>query len=275
VTGDTDLVLKAVGTFGERATYCAGNAVILAIREFKKMLLDKISQKFKIPCEQLGLDKNGIIEKNKALNPILTFEEISRMLASEGEEIKVEKNYIAPKTSPISLEGIPQSGMALDRYAPSETQISKEEYRNYPAYTYITSVAIVEVDELTGEMKVKKAISAVDVGKAINRQKIEGQIEGSIVMGMGYALSETYDLIHGLQATDNLRKCGIPNIDQTPMIVTLIIEDEDPDGPYGAKGISEVATVPITPAIINAINDAVGARIYDLPATTNKILKEL
>lgn len=199
---------------------------------------------------------------------------MGRIFASKGEKIRAEYNYIAPKTFPVSYEGVPESGAPFARSAP-KTAISEEEYRNYPAYAYITSVAIVEVDESTGEVKVRKVISAVDVGKAINPQKIEGQIEGSVVMGMGYALSEEYKLIHGIPLTDNLKKCGIPNINQTPEITTLIIEDEDPGGPYGAKGISEVATVPVTPAIINAIYDAVGVRIYDLPATKNKILKQL
>jgi aldehyde oxidoreductase len=132
----------------------------------------------------------------------------------------------------------------------------------------------VEVDESTGEVNVKKVIAAVDVGKAINPQKIEGQFEGSILMGMGYALSEQFEVSNGIPRTD-LKKCGIPTIDQTPEIITLIIEDGDPGGPYGAKGISEVATVPVTPAIINAIYDAVGVRICDLPATKDKILKAL
>lgn len=275
ITGDTDLVLKAGSVTGERATYCAGNAIIMAVREFKKELLDKISKQFGIPHENLVIHKNGVIAQNEGLDPVITFNDLGPLLASRGEKIRAEYNYMAPKTFPFSFEGIPESGTALDRFAPSRNGINKEEYRNYPAYAYITSVAIVEVDELTGEVAVKKVISAVDVGKAINPQKIEGQIEGSVVMGMGYALSERYELLDGVPVTDTLRKCGIPKIDQTLEIITLIVEDEDPGGPYGAKGISEVATVPVTPAIINAINDAVGVRIYDLPATKDKILREL
>lgn len=274
-TGDTDLVLKAVGVTGERATYCAGNAIIMAARKLKKVIIDKMSKELDMPSRELDINKDGVIDKNKGLHPIFTFEDIGRMLASKREKMRVEYNYKAPKTFPISFEGIPEAGTALARYTPSKKQISKEEYRNYPAYTYITSVAIVEVDELTGDVTVRKVISAVDVGKAINPQKIEGQIEGSIVMGLGYALSERYELTRGIPITNSLRKCGIPTIDQTPEIITLIIEDEDPDGPYGAKGISEVATVPVTPAIINAICNAVGVRIYDLPASKSKILKEL
>ena len=276
VTGDTDLVLKSVGIAGERATYCAGNAVILAVRKFKKSLLSEVSKEFTTPFEALDFCGEGVIDKKNGIKRILTFEEIGRELASKGKKVRVEYNYQAPRTFPISYDGIPESGTAMARYAPADTlPIHKEEYRNYPAYVYITSLAMVEVDESTGKVRVKKVITAVDVGKAINPQKIEGQIEGSILMGMGYALSERYELCKGVPVTDQLRKCGLLTIDQTPEIITSMIEDEDPGGPYGAKGISEVATVPVTPAIINAIYDAVGVRIYSLPATQDKILKEL
>ena len=273
ITGDTDLVLRARGVVGARATYCSGNAAIVAAREFKNKLLERMSQEFHVPCADLDVDKNGIIRKNDGSGPISTFEEIGRMLASKGEKIRAEYTFIAPKPFPISFQGLPAS--RPDRFDPPKIPINKEEYRNYPAYTYITSVAIVEVDESTGEVAVKQVISAVDVGKVINLQIIEGQIEGSVLMAMGYALSESYELKNGIPVTKHLKKCAIPTIDQTPEIVTLIIEDEDPGGPYGAKGISEVAAAPVTPAVINAIYDAVGVRIYDLPATKKKILKEL
>jgi CO/xanthine dehydrogenase Mo-binding subunit len=274
VTGDTDLTLQATGVAGERATYCSGNAVMMAVREFKKVVKNRLSEELDIPFEALEINRDGVVNKNKGSEAILTFEEMGRIFASKGEKIRAEYNYVAPKTYPVSYEGIPESGAPFARSAP-KTAVSEEEYRNFPSYSYITSVAIVEVDKSTGETKVKQVISAVDVGKAINPQKIDGQIEGSVVMAMGYALSEEYKLMNGIPFTDNLKKCGIPDITQTPEIITLIVEDEDPGGPYGAKGISEVATVPVTPAIINAIYHAVGVRIYDLPATKDKILKHL
>ena len=276
VTGDTDLVLKALGVAGERATYCGGNAVVLAARKFKKRVLEDVSEELNIPFEGLDFCGEEVINRNNGGNRILTFEDIGRRFTSKGKKLRVEYDYRAPRTFPISYDGIPGSDTVMTRYAPAKrSAIHQEDYRNYPAYVYITSVAVVEVDESTGEVKVKKVISAVDVGRAINPQKIEGQIEGSVLMGMGYALSERYELLDGIPVTDQLRKCGLLTIDQTPEIITSIIEEEDPGGPYGAKGISEVATVPVTPAIINAIYDAVGVRIYDLPATRDKILKEL
>jgi CO/xanthine dehydrogenase Mo-binding subunit len=275
ITGDTELVLKATGVAGERATYCAGNAVVSAVTEFKKALLEAVSKEFAIPLEMLRFDGEGVVHTDAGSNRILSLKDIGRRLASRGKSVRVEYNYHAPRTFPISYDGIPESGTAIARYAPSDiTRDDKEQYRNYPAYTYITNVAIVEVDESSGEVEVKKVIAAVDVGKAINPQKIEGQIEGSVLMGVGYALSEQFEVRRGIPTKD-LSKCGLPTIDQTPEVITLIIEDADPGGPYGAKGISEVATVPVTPAIINAVYDAVGVRILDLPATRDKILKGL
>ena len=134
-------------------------------------------------------------------------------------------------------------------------------------------MAIVEVEEKTGKVKVLKVIAAHDVGRAINPLKIEGQIEGSCSMGQGYALSEEYVVEEGKHKTNTYNKLGVPKIDETPEYKVIIIEDPEPNGPYGAKGISEVATVTITPAILNAIYDAIGKRIYSLPATPEKIMK--
>ncbi len=131
------------------------------------------------------------------------------------------------------------------------------------------------VDEATGKVKVLKIIAAHDCGRAINPLKIEGQIEGSCAQGMGYALSEAYVLEKGIPVTRTYKQLGVPKITDTPEIHCILIEDPEPGGPFGAKGISEVATVPITPAILNAIYDAVGVRITRLPATPDKILANL
>ncbi|MDO8692322.1 MAG: molybdopterin-dependent oxidoreductase, partial [Dehalococcoidia bacterium] len=139
---------------------------------------------------------------------------------------------------------------------------------------YTAQVAVVEVDESTGQVKVLKIIAAHDVGRSLNPSKIEGQLEGSCLMGLGYALSEQYRVEKGQHLTKNLGLCRIPSFKDVPdSIESVIIEDPDPNGPLGAKGISEVATVPITPAIINAIYTAVGVRIRDLPATKDKVLE--
>jgi CO/xanthine dehydrogenase Mo-binding subunit len=100
-------------------------------------------------------------------------------------------------------------------------------------------------------------------------------LEGSLVMGIGYALTEEFRMKEGFNLTKTLRQCGIPDISKTPVMELIIVEDPEPGGPYGAKGMSEVALVPTAPAITNAIFDAVGVRINSLPAKPEKILEGL
>jgi CO/xanthine dehydrogenase Mo-binding subunit len=149
--------------------------------------------------------------------------------------------------------------------------VSPEEYRNYPAYAYTTQVAALEIDPSTGDVRMLRVLAAHDVGRAINPQKIEGQIEGSCHMAQGYALSEDYPMEQGIPKARTYRDLHVPTIMDAPPVRTLLVEKPDSTGPLGAKGISEVATVPLTPAILNAIYDAVGVRIRRLPATPARI----
>jgi CO/xanthine dehydrogenase Mo-binding subunit len=129
----------------------------------------------------------------------------------------------------------------------------------------------VEVDTNTGQVKVLTVISANDVGKIINRQAIEGQIHGGVMMGLGYALSEEFVVEQGINRTDSLHKCRLPTADQTPEIIPVIVEVPHPLGPQGAKGFAEAPSLATAPAIVNAIYDAVGVRITSLPADKKKI----
>ncbi len=148
-------------------------------------------------------------------------------------------------------------------------------YRNYPSYAYLTQCVIIELDTGNGQVKVLHIISAHDVGRAINPQIIAGQVEGSCSMGIGYALTEGYVMEEGVAKAKNFGELGLPRIDETPQYDIILIEDPEPAGPYGAKGISEVATVPITPAVLNAIYNAAGIRIRQVPARPKLILRLL
>lgn len=147
-----------------------------------------------------------------------------------------------------------------------------EDYKNYPSYAYLTHSAIIELDRETGEIKVLKVISANDVGKAINPHIIEGQVEGSCSMGIGYAHTESYPTVNGIPVVKYFNQLGLPTIDETPEYEIILVEDPEPEGPFGAKGIAEVSTVPITPAVINAIYSAIGVRIRKIPASKECIL---
>jgi CO/xanthine dehydrogenase Mo-binding subunit len=129
-------------------------------------------------------------------------------------------------------------------------------------------MVIVEVDTELGTVKPLKFIAAHDVGRAINPVLVEGQIHGGIAQGMGMALMEEY--IPG--RTENLHDYLIPTVGDIPPIETIIIEEPDAHGPYGAKGLGEHVLVPTAPAILNAIYNATGARITKVPATPSRML---
>lgn len=148
-------------------------------------------------------------------------------------------------------------------------------YRNFPAYAYATQAAIVEVDKATGKVRVLKIIAAHDVGRAINPRIIEGQMQGSCSMGQGYALTEGHPAKDGYPVKKLYKDLGLPKAEDTPDYELILIEDPEPIGPYGAKGISEVATVPVTPAILNAIYNAIGVRINQVPASPSVVLEAI
>jgi len=260
ITGDTTLTPRHGGAVAERQTLISGNAVMEAAKRFKTELLHAAATLLSAPAEELELLPDGLVHFRSEHH--LSLEELERQLRERGEEVKAEFIYVAPKTLALAdTEG--------------RNSIPPEEYRNYPAYAYTTQVAAVEVDPNTGEVRVLRVLAAHDVGRAINPQKIEGQIEGSCHMAQGYALSEAYPMQRGTPTVRTYRDLHVPTIMDAPTIRTLIVEKPDSTGPFGAKGISEVATVPLTPAILNAIFDAVGVRIRSLPATPDKLLSAM
>lgn len=142
-------------------------------------------------------------------------------------------------------------------------------------YGYATQIALVEVDLETGQTEVLKVCAAHDVGRAVNPDMIRGQIGGGVHMGVGYALMEHYIQEEGEVRTDQLSEYLIPTALDMPQLVPIIVEVPDPTGPYGAKGVGEMTTLPTAPAILNAIHDATGVRVERLPATPERVLMEL
>lgn len=260
ITGDTLLTPKHNCAIGERQTLICGKAALLAALEFRTNLLSRAAGRFGCLPENLELREDRIVDKTSG-EFILTLGSLAEELAP-GEIIIGQCEYLAPPT--YALYDIE-----------ARKRVPPEEYRNYPSYAYTTHVAIVEVDTVSGKVKVLKIIAAHDVGVAINPQKIEGQIEGSTLMGLGYALKEEFVVEKGIFRTRTYQDCGIPTILDVPAIEVIIIEDPEPIGPYGAKGISEIATVPATPAILNALYDALGKRFYTIPVKPEKVLRLL
>jgi CO/xanthine dehydrogenase Mo-binding subunit len=153
--------------------------------------------------------------------------------------------------------------------------VPREEDRNYPTYAYATQAAIVEVEDATGNVRLLHMIAAHDVGVAINPQQIRGQLIGSIVMSQGYTLTENYPMNDGRPPNRfvTFGRLGLPKSTDAPSVRVEIVEDPFAEGPYGAKGISEIATVPTPPAILNAIYNATGVRLRSMPVDATLLKK--
>ena len=147
--------------------------------------------------------------------------------------------------------------------------------RPWQAYVFGCQVAEVEVDTVTGEVQVLGIWAAHDVGRAVNPRGVEAQIEGGVVQALGQGLMEDYRVESGRTTTPNLAKYILPTSLDVPRVNSVILEDPDPIGPLGVKGIGEPAMIPTIPAIMNAIYDAVGVRITSLPATPEKVLEAI
>ncbi|MDP2643807.1 MAG: molybdopterin-dependent oxidoreductase [Desulfobacterales bacterium] len=261
ITGDTRTTPPHGPAVGQRQVFINGNAVYLAACKLRDMLLERAVAYLPGGVSQVKLSADGVVE-NTTGRLLMDLKELARMAHEKKETLEVAEFYVAPRTFPLA----DQAG---------RKEVPLEEYRNYPAYAYATQVVVIELNLDTGEVEIKKVIAAHDVGRAINPQIIEGQLEGSCLMGQGYALTEQYVLKEGIPVTTTLKKLGLPTIKDAPEIELHLVEDPDPHGPFGAKGVSEIATVPITPAILNAIYDAAAVRVRRLPASPKTILSLL
>lgn len=238
-------------TTASRQTFLTGNAVVKACRALKDEIVHRAADVMDVDPVQIELRQDRVVD-------IISKQELP--LERLGKRFVVQENYTPPPSAPL-LEA------EASRYG-------KPDFVSRPThwcYAYNTQVAVVEVDEASGEVKVLMIVSANDVGKAINRQAIEGQIYGGVMMGLGYALSEQFILEQGVNLTNSLHKCRLPSAEQTPEIIPVIVEVPHPHGPHGAKGFAEAPSLATAPAILNAIYDATGIRITSLPADKHKI----
>jgi CO/xanthine dehydrogenase Mo-binding subunit len=238
--------------------------VVIAGKQFKKLLFGLVSGWTGHAPEQLALVQDEfrtqwtqyVVEEK-----VMTLAEVYARAKAEGIDVTSEAEYIAPQTWPLS-----------DQEA--RRTVPKEKYRNYPTYAYATQVAIVGVDEATGVVDVLRVIAAHDCGVPINPQQIRGQLIGSVSMGQGYALTENYPTVNGTPPWRRIdyRRLGVPTSLNATTVRTIVVEDPFSEGPYGAKGISEIATVPSTPAILNAVYNATGFRPYSTPVDPKAVL---
>ncbi|MBI5294127.1 MAG: molybdopterin-dependent oxidoreductase [Chloroflexi bacterium] len=245
---DTDLTPNGGPTTASRQTYVTGNASRYAARTLRDQITATMAEKYDVRPEQIRYE-NGIVHVN---GHSMSYAEIYKEMTALGQQPKVRYEYEAPKTMPLGEGG--------DMHF---------------AFSFGVQAAEVEVNKLTGEVRVLKVISANDVGMAVNPLGLQGQVEGGVMMGLGNCLTEEFIVENGQVVTDHLARYRVPGIMLTPEITSIIVEHPTAEGPYGAKGVGEISSIPTTPAITNAIYNAVGVRIYKTPVDQEMIAREL
>lgn len=258
VTGDTDLTPVDLGSYSSRVTLMTGNAAIQAAERAKEMLVATAAAKLEIPPECVGFADGRVFDVGDPEKG-MTFPEAAVLAESRFGTLGTVGSYSPP----------PSAG----RYRGAGVGPS-------PAYSYSAAVVEVEVDPETGIVTIPKIWIAHDVGKCINAALVMGQVEGSVYMGLGEAVME--EMAYRTDANANvvhkspsMLEYKSPTTKEMPEVETYLVEDPDANGPFGAKEVGQGPLLPIPPAVVNAVFDAVGVRVDEVPVTPEKVLAAL
>jgi 4-hydroxybenzoyl-CoA reductase subunit alpha len=255
IAADTEVTPIDLGSYSSRVTFMAGNACLVAARELRAQILAGVARKYKCDPATLEMRDDAVFSIDDS-RLRLTFEE-AVAAALEFTGALVSKGTYAP---PEEARGGKHKGAGV---GPS------------PSYSYCAQTVEVSVDAETGQFTVERIIAAHDCGKALNPLTVEGQVEGSVYMGLGQAVQEEMQWSSGRLMNPSLLEYRIPTTLETPPIDCIIVESNDPEGPFGAKEAGEGSLAATIPALANAICDAVGVRINSTPITPEKLLAAL
>src|SRR5947209_3267433 len=299
IAGDTDLTPIDIGSYSSRVTFMAGNATLRAAEEVKKQIALAAARKMGCAPEQLIFRDDTVYPKDAGVGAGLCPAERGEAPFPHGQasvsgrvegqilrgSLQQKRNEEGPKDSMTFEEAVVA---AIDfhgalsgtgSYAPPpEARGGKHKGAGVgpsPAYSYSAQVAEVSVDEDTGEVTVQKVWAAHDCGRALNPVSVEGQIIGSVWMGMGQALTEEMVWKDGMLMNPGMLEYRSPSSVESPEVEPIIVESIDPEGPFGAKECSEGSLAATIPAIANAIYDAVGIRLHEAPFTPERVLAAL
>ena len=251
IMGDTDAVPAAGTTSASRSTYMMGNAILQATGQIRASLLDLAANVLEAEADELEIADNKVMVKGHP----------DRFL-----EIPKLASFAWWNNKKLRGDGF------VEMWHHPEPKHELNFTHAHSIFAYATHIAQVLVDTLTGQVKVEKIWAAHDVGKAINMQAIEGQIDGGVMQGVGYALTEELLQKEGRLLNDSLANYIAPLSVDIPEIEHIIIEVPEPSAPHGAIGIGEPTLVPVAPAIANAIADAIGVRMPEIPMTPERVL---
>jgi 4-hydroxybenzoyl-CoA reductase subunit alpha len=255
ISADTAITPKDNGAYSSRITFMVGNAAIDAAMQLKAVLAAAAARKLDARPEDIDC-VGETFRVSAGGQSQLSFADVAREALVDRGAITVTGSF----TCPPEAQGGKHRGGAVG---------------STMGFSYAAQVVEVSVDEATALVSVDKVWVALDCGRAINPLAVEGQIEGSVWMGMGQALSEETRYAEGLPIHSNLLEYRIPTIAESPPIEVQIVESHDPNGPFGAKEASEGALAGFPPALINAIANAVGVDLDELPATPDRIMQAL
>jgi CO/xanthine dehydrogenase Mo-binding subunit len=255
VSADTDTTPMDYGAIASRTTYVTGNAVKLAAEKARQILFEGAAPLLGVPVDQL----KAVDRRIEVLGFPSKYLDIG-MVSQHCEAVIGTPSIGSASYNPPTVPMDPETGQG----------------KPFSTYVYATQVAEVEVDDETGEVEVKRMVAVHDCGTPINPMLVEGQIQGGISMGVGFALEEEilFD-DDGKQINPNLTNYIIPTSLDMPELEVELVDNYDPTGPFGAKGVGEPTAVPTAAAICNAIYDAVGVRITKLPATAERVFDAL
>ncbi|MBI4458713.1 MAG: molybdopterin-dependent oxidoreductase, partial [Acidobacteria bacterium] len=256
VTADTDLTPVDLGSYSSRVTLMTGNAAIQAAQRARELLADAVSEKLAVPGSRLCFADRRVFDSEDPDKGV-SFAEAVQLAEGKYGTIGTVGSYTPPR-SPGNFKG---ATIGLS-----------------PAYSYCAAVAEVEVNPETGIVVVPRIWVAHDGGQSINPALVMGQVEGSIYMGLGEALMEemTYrgnrNVVHKFPSFLEYKS---PTTKEMCDVITYLVEDPEANGPFGAKEAGQGPLLPVPPAIANAVYDAVGVRIDEVPITPEKVLKAL
>lgn len=274
-SGDTEYGID-LGAYSSRTTLMTGHAAKEAAEEVKKQVLEVLAGKLEIPAAEMDIRDGFIVFKGKTPD----FSDLRTAYSKEhrgwtdlpsGERLTFKE---AARSAYLARGTIVGTG----KYKPGELggKYKGAAVGTSPAYGCSAQVAEVSVDPQTGRVTVEKVTDAHDCGFAINRASVEGQMEGSVSMGLGEALFEEVKFdAQGRILNANLGEYKIPTCLDMPNVRSIIVESNEPNGPFGAKEVGEGAIMPTIPAILNAVYDAVGVRINELPLSPERVFKAL
>jgi 4-hydroxybenzoyl-CoA reductase subunit alpha len=294
VAADTDLTPIDIGSYSSRVTFMAGNATLRAAAEVKKLIAAAAAKKMScdpgdVVIRDDRVSREARVGTDTVVRPAQEGSATSVSGRVEGQilrgSLQQKRKEEGPKDSMTFEEAVVA---AIDfhgaltgtgSYAPpAEARGGKHKGAGVgpsPAYSYSAQVAEVSVDEETGEVTVHKVWAAHDCGRALNPVSVEGQIIGSVWMGMGQALTEEMVWKDGMLMNPGLLEYRSPSSVESPEVEPIIVESVDPEGPFGAKECSEGSLAATIPAIANAIYDAVGVRLHESPFTPERVLAAL